>query len=424
MQNGYQYIAATSKSARCREKVYHMNNALDALLQVQTGKSTWKNKQMLIAMLEAGEKNPMYYHGITRLKLQGLDSSTKVKVALQRQLLFEGTFLPEQINIEQQQINSLLEMHKEIFDCAAEPVITPVKRATKEVRILIDAARYKQPDANNRYTAKHIQGLGLLALDKQETEYLKEHTERVRSQSDKASDKKKYAKINAQGTYISLFLAARIVVKFVSENVKEYLRLMHTLSEEPLPPKNPDNEITDEYTNSVKIWESGLSQGFTEFLAAALAMIVTPPAYDLVLFTDNQAVARVINRPEEKGHNAASLIMARLKEIRTLYSSSVRAEWIRSELNLADVLTRPVNLLGEEKFERIFMDMLEEYHYPLKCANGDLELMQTEIIMKRHQGVKRSLTELASNHDKWKLFHSDNNWTMQNSYEGGGMKVD
>ena len=59
-----------------------MNHALDALLQLQTGKSTWKNKQMLIAMLEAGEKNPMYYHGITRLKLAGLDSSTKVKVAL------------------------------------------------------------------------------------------------------------------------------------------------------------------------------------------------------------------------------------------------------------------------------------------------------------------------------------------------------
>ena len=283
-------------------------------------------------------------------------------------------------------------MHKEIFDAANEPVITPVKRATREVRILLDAARYKQPDQGNRYTAKHIQGVGLLALDKQESEYLKAHTERVKGEKAKPLADRKYAKIKAQGTYISLFLAARIVVKFISENVTEYLRIMHTLSEEPLPPKNPANDLTEEYINKVKIWESGLSQGFTEFLAAALAMIVTPPAYDLVLFTDNQAVERVINRPEEKGHNAASLIMARLKEIRTLYSSSVRAEWIKSELNLADVFTRPVNILGEEKFEQVFKHMLGEYHYPLKCANGDLEVMQTDIIVKRHQAVTRELT--------------------------------
>jgi hypothetical protein len=85
------------------------------------------------------------------------------------------------------------------------------------------------------------------------------------------------------------------------------------------------------------------------------------------------------------------MILHLVKEAKQAAGSNVRCEWIRSKLNLADVLTRMSKLCMPLELTNSYRRLLEIYKQPFSYYGGDLDRLQKTLCDHRSNEVQRQI---------------------------------
>ena len=107
------------------------------------GGNTKKARDALFNMYYTGEKNPFLYDGMINLNLKGITTPLEAKAALEHKMMAADQPTRTTPTVPKKTVQSLIVQAKSLMALAEEPVIRPDKAKLRELRVVVDGARYR-----------------------------------------------------------------------------------------------------------------------------------------------------------------------------------------------------------------------------------------------------------------------------------------